>query len=1171
MILNFRKIKQEFSSSIANKGQILLENCTTPAVNISSISSSAMKISGSFIIDNAQISTIIEFDKDDSSIIDSECSCGAKADCQHIFASTLFFEKNFNNIVSKQIDCEKGKEQTHQILNSEAMSEIKSSINKTSKVNSNNTLREYKSAMKLLSNSTIFVEKDLRLYVSKEIKKQKFCLFILNNWKKNKKPTTFFVKIAIKSPGRKLVFVQNIRDFQNKCRKCATLKIHANAAPVELTSRSFDESSQISFNYIKNAISPSNAKSYIGEIDAFSLGDLINKMRTLSTTTIQDEDGEDQEILNDLQIFTENNEKLPFKISKTQVRIACSLASIYIPAPRIMTYPTIVVNDVHIEIEKCFIVESENPILILEDTIYTFSDEISASHIKSLGLLKQTTIPEALLGTFIEKCLPQLKKISEISGLQQIQEIKTIPLLSKEPKAKCFIDISNGTLEAQLYFEYNDILVPYNPAHITIEHINSFKTIHGSLERAIYYESEVHDSLFSLFNESENGNVQVCKSEKSIIYFMTVTIPELSKKIEFKISESLQKIFVYDNPTASIHAESINNNTQVLYTIKTKSLFYGESIKYISSLIQQGSVACKNKNCKKDDSTAGSVTNRHFTVLSKATKNILYILNHISADTVKDQEITMNYWTVSKIICLQQTYKDSPNIKISIDSKILETFNNIAKEKTNCHHIPMRNLKNLELRPYQVCGINWLKYLQSINCNALLSDDMGLGKTIQIICLISDYASNNPGSLSIVLCPSILTTNWRKEFNKFSNINIGEVTGTPTVRHKIINNARENALNVLIISYASAQKDVDIISNHNYDYLIIDEAQYIKNKETQNHLVSKKITSKYIIAATGTPIENMSLELTNIINFLMNGMLSDIKNIKKVGKHSEEDIKLIKETVSPFIIRRLKKDVLKDLPPISETETYCDLSPVQHKLYSAYSKQAMKDLAPMIKQDGIQKSRLHIFKCLTKLKQICCHPGLVQPQYILSKTASEKYTLLMSMIETIINSSRRTVIFSQYKSMLDILSNDLKAGNIKYCYIHGNTKNKEKELDTFDTDHSIKIFLISIKAGGVGLNITSADTVIHYDLCWNPSIQSQATDRVYRLGQNKHVLVYKLITSNTIEEKILKIQQNKKELAANILKQTPYEYDNLNVMTLEDVQYFFDNMNSSSIKEKTSS
>lgn len=441
------------------------------------------------------------------------------------------------------------------------------------------------------------------------------------------------------------------------------------------------------------------------------------------------------------------------------------------------------------------------------------------------------------------------------------------------------------------------------------------------------------------------------------------------------------------------------------------------------------------------------------------------------------------------------------------------------------------------MRKYQKDGYKWLRTLENWKFGGILADDMGLGKTLQMIAVLLAAKQEARKGTSLVVAPASLVFNWGEEFRQFApQLQVSLITGTQEERQKKLENYQE--FDVLVTSYDLLKRDILLYEDKEFYYEIIDEAQYIKNYTTAAAKAVKVIKSKQRYALTGTPIENRLSELWSIFDYLMPGFLYGYDVFKKelempiVKNQDEEATARLQKMTAPFILRRLKENVLKDLPEKLEEHRYVQLNDKQQKLYDAQVLH-MKENITKQNQEEFNKNKMLILAELTRLRQICCDPSLCFENY---KGEAAKLEACLQLIQSAIDGNHRMLVFSQFTSMLEILQKSLDELKISYYVITGNTS-KEKRMQLvkeFNTGN-VPVFLISLKAGGVGLNLTGADVVIHYDPWWNLAVQNQATDRAHRIGQTKKVTVYKLIAKGTIEEKIQKLQDTKKNLADQII------------------------------------
>lgn len=433
------------------------------------------------------------------------------------------------------------------------------------------------------------------------------------------------------------------------------------------------------------------------------------------------------------------------------------------------------------------------------------------------------------------------------------------------------------------------------------------------------------------------------------------------------------------------------------------------------------------------------------------------------------------------------------------------------------------------LREYQKTGYNWLRKLSRNNFGGILADDMGLGKTLQIIALLCAEKSS-----AIIVCPTTLLLNWQEEIKKFAPwLKVSIVMGSQSERKAAVDNRGD--ADVIITSYDLIRRDVELYEGITFDYAVADEAQNIKNPDTKNARAVKKLNARHKFALTGTPVENHLGELWSIFDFVMPGFLGSygdfrIEYEEGIVAGDEDTADRFKKLIMPFVLRRLKGDVLKELPPKIESKLTCMLEGEQKSLYSA-NLQGLKQSLSVTDSPN----RVEVLSMIMRLRQLCCDPSLVYPDY---NGNSAKLDSCIDLVASAVEGGHKVLLFSQFTSMLDIIKERLAEKNITFYLLTGdNPKAERLELvKKFNVDET-NVFLISLKAGGTGLNLTGADIVIHYDPWWNEPVMNQATDRAYRIGQNKTVHVYKLILSGTLEESIYDLQQKKSMLAGMVVGQ----------------------------------
>ncbi|MGL4911177.1 MAG: SNF2 helicase associated domain-containing protein [Romboutsia sp.] len=429
---------------------------------------------------------------------------------------------------------------------------------------------------------------------------------------------------------------------------------------------------------------------------------------------------------------------------------------------------------------------------------------------------------------------------------------------------------------------------------------------------------------------------------------------------------------------------------------------------------------------------------------------------------------------------------------------------------------------NATLRDYQVSGLNWFNTLNHYEFGGILADEMGLGKTLQAISFLLSKKSDN--CKSIIITPTSLIYNWKNEFDTFApTMKVLLVHGNKKEREKALQHLDD--YDVVITTYGTLRNDLDIYDKKTFDYCIIDEAQNIKNPLALSTEAVKSVKAKVKFALTGTPIENNLVELWSIFDFVMPGYLYSKNRFQDLFLNSDNNSYNLKKLIKPFILRRTKSEVMKELPEKIEKKFFIELNKDQRKIYSSY----ISELNEKLKDKDLKKDRIVIFSYLTKLRQLCLDPKVILEDY---NKRSSKIDTTIELLKDYIDNGHKILLFSQFTSVLGNLGKELKKNKITYSYIDGQTPAKDRLdlVDKFNSCDDNKVFLISLKAGGTGLNLTSADIVIHFDPWWNPSVENQASDRAHRYGQKNSVEVIKLIAKGTIEEKIIKLQESKNNL-----------------------------------------
>jgi len=476
------------------------------------------------------------------------------------------------------------------------------------------------------------------------------------------------------------------------------------------------------------------------------------------------------------------------------------------------------------------------------------------------------------------------------------------------------------------------------------------------------------------------------------------------------------------------------------------------------------------------------------------------------------------------------------------DKALLELITHVSNPDFHDNLIVPKGLK-ATLRDYQKQAVNWLHFLRKHQLGGILADDMGLGKTLQTITfLLSQKESVGLKDPALIICPTSLVSNWVKEINRFApDLNVLVSHGAS--RKNIFNQI--SSADCVITTYPLITRDNTVYDELHFSHVILDEAQTIKNNQAKISKAVKSLNSDFNLCLTGTPVENNLKELKSLLDFAMPGLIGSMAQFKTYyqvpieKEHNEQRAEQLKNLVLPFVLRRTKEQVLTELPAKTELVRMIELAPKQQMVYQGIRANMEQKMKELFKEQGADKSRFAFLEALLRLRQACCDPRLVngvddlQTQELLSSNNtgdSAKLTWLCENIPLMLAKGRKIIIFSQFTSMLSIIEQELTALDIKYSILTGKTKDRDEAVDSFQNGDN-SIFLISLKAGGTGLNLTKADTVIHYDPWWNPAVERQATDRAHRIGQLKPVFVYKLICQNSIEERVFQMQQDKAALA----------------------------------------
>ena len=691
-------------------------------------------------------------------------------------------------------------------------------------------------------------------------------------------------------------------------------------------------------------------------------------------------------------------------------------------------------------------------------------------------------------------------------------------------KAKLYFDIRNEYIISNIVFNYDDKEIDYfNKSNEILRDIN--------------FETSVLNDIgkYGFILEKDKLILRDIEQE---VEFLEIGLEQLTTKYEIFTTEKFKNIKIKKKTSVS-SMFGIGQDNILNYNFNLGDINSSELVSIFDS-IKDKKKYYRLKN--------GDIINLEDESLQE--------LNNLTEELeLTDEEIINGKGSILKYraIYLDSLKKTKYSI-ISTDN----LFDNFIK---NFYEYKDSNL-SLEdtsiLRDYQLTGVKWLYNLAKTGFGGILADEMGLGKTIQVIYYIKQMLKDNPTSKFLIVVPTSLAYNWEHEFDSFaSQIKKAICIGSKEKRKHILKDL--NKINVIITTYGLLREDEEIYENLNFNTMIIDEAQNIKNNHAGITKVVKSIKAETKFALTGTPLENSILELWSIFDFIMPGYLANLTKfqskykIKDFDEDSEILIKGLSKQINPFILRRKKSDVVKELPEKLINDIYIDLKDEQKKLYVAELNRVKEEMDKIIKEEGMNKARFLILQLLTKLRQICIDPSIVYDNYT---DGSNKIEQLENIVSEYTKNNHKVLIFSSFKTALNIVKEKLNNAKIKTYMIDGSVpaKTRIEMVDNFNENDDIKVFLIMLKSGGTGLNLASADVVIHLDLWWNPQAENQATDRAHRIGQTNTVEVIHLINKGTIEEKILELQNKKRILSDKLIDGEIRDKNIISELTKEDIE-----------------
>ncbi len=753
-----------------------------------------------------------------------------------------------------------------------------------------------------------------------------------------------------------------------------------------------------------------------------------------------------------------------------------------------------------------------------------------------------TELKDAEGGKFIYEELPKLRELMEVRIAENISKL----MLEQRPPINVVtlgIDYDQS-LKASLEFEYDGVKVPFSK---NASEKSPYITIKKPDEDLIYWvkrntkhETEAYNMLLACrFVPMQTNNLALEK--ENAIDFYNYYIKQAGDGWRFEEKDDMTFFKLMESPFRLCAEIKFSAEVQDSFEIHIFGKAGDEIIDFddIYDTIQSGEKYARIRSLGFVEYPAQNIY------------AMMRAFNSFDVYRTPDNRFTVKTYRAGLI-------NELKNLDIDlILSDDFEKFWQQMSTFSTTDDLKLPEGIHADFREYQTKGFGWLWFMYKYGLNGILADDMGLGKTLQALTAVQKAKEEEGAMPTLVICPTTVVFNWEAEIQKFApTLSCLKLSG---IERKQLFKEIPN-YDVVITSYALIRRDVEKLKNINFRYIILDESQNIKNAMSQTAQAVKKLQAPHKLALSGTPIENKLEELWSVFDFLMPGFLFSVADfnsryVNPIMERQDKTVeKRLKLQIYPFILRRMKRDVAKDLPDKIENIAYCELTDEQKDFYLQVLDSTKEELFKSIEQNGLEKSRLSIFSALLRLRQICCHPRLYDKNNIKNIMSSGKFEKLKSMLEEIVDEGHRVLLFSQFVDMLDIIKAWLEREGIPYEYLTGKTKDRQAAVERFNSTPSIPIFLISLKAGGTGLNLTGADYVIHYDPWWNPAVEDQATDRAYRIGQTKKVFVYRLITKNTVEEKIQKLKTVKRNLVDSVIS---VDRNITKSLTMEDIKEIF--------------
>jgi superfamily II DNA or RNA helicase len=800
-------------------------------------------------------------------------------------------------------------------------------------------------------------------------------------------------------------------------------------------------------------------------------------------------------------------------------------------------FPTIKYQNLRIEFmfKEAQIISNKPAWLLLNDVLYFFDQDIEGKKLQPFLNKRFIAIPKTTEATYFEKFVAPLIEKHHVyaEGFEiRTEQFEAIPVIK-------VLYVDGGLSQIQLYFKYGEYTFSVENAHkVTVRlEKTADNYIFHRVKRSAEWEKKQFNLLLSLGLKKTSSlfsNLEVASADENPSYGAINWVNEHIEILQasgFEIEQATgQKKFVFGASKIDLEVKEGND----WFDIHAVVWFGKYQIPFLS--LKQH-ILHKKREFLLPDGEVAIIPDKWFTQygslfsLAEAGKTLKLKKHHIGL--------------------INDLAEDSlANVTLERKLQRLSDFEDIADTQMPVHF-------KGSLRDYQKAGYNWFSFLREYNFGGCLADDMGLGKTIQTLAMLQKVKEDDQllgiQTTSLIVMPTSLIYNWLTEAKKFTpKLKILAHTGTN--RNKDVANFAN--YDIIITTYGVTRVDVDELKNFYFNYIILDESQNIKNPASKSFKAVRSLKSKHKLILSGTPVENSVSDLWSQLTFLNPGLLGTqaffyeeyVQAIEK--KKDEEKARKLQSIIKPFVLRRTKEQVAAELPPKTEQVIYCDMSEDQAAYYEKTKSAYRNDLLQSMDDGTFAQKQVQLLQGLTALRQLANHPVMIDGEYM---SDSGKFENVIHTLDNVLKGGHKVLVFSQFVKHLDIFKKHFEAENIPFAYLDGSTRNRGEIVSEFQQNAELKVFLISIKAGGVGLNLTQADYVFILDPWWNPAVEQQAIDRTHRIGQDKKVFIYKFIAKDTVEEKILALQNRKKSLANSLITTEESFFKSLSKEDIRDI------------------